>query len=360
MDFVEWCDLVLQKVIETTLASSDARSIGADQYQLARTIFGQTAIQPEFHGSKRHEAMHDALRETQSVFLIESTSTSLWKATKLGRDVVSENNMTLLWQEICQEKLDQEHQQLLSAVNKLSPHDGGDHVWLEDITHETLLAELGWAEGFDLLWPVSRELEELNLISCRPYLGRRLQCHATYRGLVWETRRGFTLESKFIDELVAEWETTSVDFKQYFYVKSVEQKAEFIKDVLSLANTQASGRRWLIIGFDNKTHEYFGPPEATIRQDDLERLVAEYTNPCVELRYEVVNYRKGPVGKLEILRDRKKVPYRVAKSLGDKLKGDKKQIFQGQIFVRHGSQVQEPTDLELQALQEEGDRARSF
>src|SRR5260221_3625985 len=359
MDFIEWCDLVLHKVIEATLASSDARSIGVDQYQIARTIFGQAAMQPEFHGSKRHEAMHDALRSLQSVFLIESPSKSLWKATKRGKDLVSENDMTLLWQEICQENLDQEHQQLLYAVNKLSSRDGGDHIWLEDITHEAILAELGWSEGFDLLWPVSRELEELNLISCRPYLGRKLQCHATYRGLVWETRRGFTLESRFIDDLVAEWETTSVDFKQYFYVKSVEQKAEFIKDVLSLANTQASGRRWLIIGFDNKTHDYFGPPEANIRQDDLERLVAEYTDPCVELRYEVVNYRKGPVGKLEILRDRKKVPYRVAKSLGDRLKGDKKQIFQGQIFVRHGSQVQEPTDLELQALQEEGDRARS-
>jgi len=48
MDFVTWCDFVLQKLIETTLASSDARSIGVDQYQLARAIFGQMAMQPEF------------------------------------------------------------------------------------------------------------------------------------------------------------------------------------------------------------------------------------------------------------------------------------------------------------------------
>lgn len=166
-----------------------------------------------------------------------------------------------------------------------------------------------------------------------------------------------TLESRFIDELVKEWETTSVEFKQYFCLKTVEQKAEFIKDVLSLANTQASGRRWFIIGFYNKTHDYFGPPSPDIRQDDLERLVAEYTDPCVEVRYEVVDYRKGYVGKLEILRDARKIPYKVAKSLGDKLKGDKKQIFRGQIFVRHGSQVEEPTHSELQALLEEGERA---
>lgn len=143
MDFVTWCDIVLQKLIETTLASSDTRSIGADQYQLAQTIFGQTAMQPEFHSSKCREGMHDALRELQSVFLIESSSTSLWKATKLGRDLANENDMTLLWKEICRMKLDQEHQQLLYAVNKLSPHEGSNHVWLEDITHEMLLAELG-------------------------------------------------------------------------------------------------------------------------------------------------------------------------------------------------------------------------
>jgi hypothetical protein len=87
-------------------------------------------------------------------------------------------------------------------------------------------------------------------------------------------------------------------------------------------------------------------------------LAAEYTDPCVELRYEVVDYRNGSVGKLEILRNPKKVPYKVAKSLGEKLKEDKKQIAQGQIFVRHGSQVEEPTDLELQALLEEGNHAR--
>src|SRR5215472_262107 len=115
MDFVTWSDLVLRKVIEATLASSDARSIGADQYQIAQTIFGEAAMQPEFLGSKRHEALHDALRSLEEVFFIESPSKSLWKATKLGKDLIKENDMTPLWQEICQERLDQEHQQLLSV-----------------------------------------------------------------------------------------------------------------------------------------------------------------------------------------------------------------------------------------------------
>jgi hypothetical protein len=73
----------------------------------------------------------------------------------------------------------------------------------------------------------------------------------------------------------------------------------------------------------------------------------------------VVEYRKGLVGKLEVIRDSKKLPYRVAKSLGDKLKGDKKQIFKGQIFVRHGSQVVVARGTERKELLEEGKQARS-
>lgn len=358
MDFVTWCDFVLQKLIETTLASSDARSIGVDEYQLARTTFGQTAMQPEFHSSKRREAMHDALRSLQDIYLIEeASSTSLWKATKLGKDLMNENDMTPLWQSICQEKLDREHQQLLSVVNRLSSQDGGDHIYLEEINQDALLEELGWPEGFDLLWPVSQELEELHLISRRAFLGRRLECYATYRGMVWETRRAFTLESKFIDDLVAEWETTSVDFKRQLSLDTMDQKAEFVKDVLSLVNTKASGRRWLIIGFHDTTRQYFGPPDAKVTQNRIEQILARYIEPSVEVKYETVECRIGRVGKLEVIRDTKKLPYRVKEQVN---REKKPPLIPGDLFVRHGSQVEKPTEAELLALQEEGNDARSI
>ena len=78
-----------------------------------------------------------------------------------------------------------------------------------------------------------------------------------------------------------------------------------------------------------------------------------YTTLIVDVRYEVVDYRDGPVGMLEVLRYPRKLPYSVARSIGDR-----KRIEQGDIFVRHGSQVEKPTSLELQALQDEGDQAR--
>jgi len=56
---------------------------------------------------------------------------------------------------------------------------------------------------------------------------------------------------------------------------------------------------------------------------------------------------------LEVIRDPQKLPYTVARSIGEK-----KRVEQGDIFVRHGSQVEKPTLYELQALQDEGDQAR--
>jgi hypothetical protein len=195
-------------------------------------------------------------------------------------------------------------------------------------------------------------------VKLRAYMGNTYVVHSTYHGLAWETRRGYTLDSRQIDDLVAEWETTSVDFKRELYTNTADQKAEFVKDVLGLANTKASGRRWMIIGFDDKMRAYFGPPDPKIKQDHLEQLLALYTKPVVRIRYEVVDYRRGKVGRLEVLRDPTDLPYRVARAVGSKGTGGKR-IEIDQIFVRHGSQTEQPSLDELQALHEEANNARS-
>jgi len=356
VDFVDWCGLVLSKLIEATDASPETRSIGIDRYSLSRILFGdEFTKRPEFQVSTYLSGILGALGELEKVNLIESrSSSSLSKATRLGRELIQDKDMTPLWQRICQERLGPEEEQLLKTVNRLSAHSQQDYAWLENITHKPILAELGRDNSVNSLVPLSEELEQTGLIECRRYFGPRIQFQATYSGLVWETRRGFTLMSKFIDELVAEWETTNVDFKRVLHVTTADEKAEFIKDVLSLVNTKTSGRRWMIIGFDDKTRTYYGPPDKSLTQNRFEQLLAVYTKPYVIVRYEVVDYRAGQVGMLEILRDPKNVLYRVAKSIGDK-----KRIEQDDIYVRHGSQAEKPTPLELQALYEEGDQARA-
>ena len=92
----------------------------------------------------------------------------------------------------------------------------------------------------------------------------------------------------------------------------------------------------------------------------MERLLARCTSPMVDTRYTVIDYRSGPVGQIEVLRDPKKLPYRVKEKEGGKGVDGKRLIEKDQIFVRHGSQTAEPTADELQAIIDEGDRARSL
>ncbi len=258
MDFTDWCGFILTKLIEASNTSPESRSIGVDQYYLARFIFGQEFTnRPEFQASTQQMGMFDALRELEKVNLIESPH-SLWKATRQGRELIQDQDMTPLWQTICQERLGPEEEQLLKVVNKLSSQPASDHAWLKAVSHTDIIAELEGIRDVDGLWPLSQELEQIGLIGCSRYLGPRIEFRATYNGLVWETRRGYTIMSKFIDELVSEWETTSVDFKRELHLDTADEKAEFIKDVLSLVNTKASGRRWMVIGFDNGTHAYYG------------------------------------------------------------------------------------------------------
>lgn len=357
MDFVEWCDVVLKQVEEMTRPSSVEDAMDwVDNDDLAEAIFGMEKVSGgDYWESSYRKSVLDAMQELINEGLLEEVSRGNFiraKTTPVGRDYLDDK--TPLWESICNIKLDAEEARVLRAVNKLSQQTAESHAWVESVHHEKLLPELGWADVMEELWPISKRIQERGLIGWDGLAGPHLNLEATYRSVVWEKRRGFTLESKLIDSLVAEWETTSVDFKRELYLDTADQKAEFVKDVIGLVNTQASGRRWMIIGFDDRTRAYHGPPDAKITQNRIEQILAQYAAPSVDVRYEVIDYREGQVGRLEVRRDAKKLPYSVANSIGDK-----KRITAGQVFVRHGSQTEGPTPAEQLAIQDEGDRARS-
>lgn len=356
MDFIEWCDHILDRLIEITAASLDARNLGVNaEYQLPAALFGEEVrSKPEFHGSKARLGMYDALEQLVDSGLVDEPNSRSYKPTSLGEQLAIDK--TPLWQVFCELSLKPDQERVLLAVNRLSPQTAEDHARVEWADRDDLLSELGWSDenSVDQLWAVSGELEEHHFVRALRRMGAAIDLRATYRGLVWEHRRGITLESRFIDELIAQWETTSVDFKRELRTGTPNEKAELIKDVISLANTQASGQRWLIIGFDDKTQAYHGPPDPKITQEHLEQLMSQYTSPMVNVRNQAVDYPAGLVGKLEVLRDPKKLPYRVAKSIGKK-----KQIEQGDVFVRHGSLTEKPTPEELRAIEEEGLKARA-
>lgn len=66
----------------------------------------------------------------------------------------------------------------------------------------------------------------------------------------------------------------------------------------------------------------------------------------------------GKLRTLEVTRRAWEVPYRVKKELRSGPDEPSRRLEVGDVFVRHGSQIEKPTEAELTALIEEGDRAR--
>lgn len=355
MDFVDWCAVLLNKLAEVRLTSADLRLSGVDQPTLARAIFGsELPSGNEYWESTYDLAVASALQEMLRIGLVEHPEGDdfTYRPTSNARAIAGD--FIPLWESICNITLQSDQKELLRTLNQKSERKSENHAWLEEIHVTDLMAELGLIDN-EFFVSVADELERDGLMNC-PGLHGNI---ATYRGLVWATRHGLTIESKRLDELVKQWETTSVEFKRELYIDTKDQKAEFVKDIIGLANTQVSGQRLLIIGFDDKTREYHAPPDLKGAQG-MEQLLARCTSPMVDTRYTVIDYRTGPVGQIEVLRDPKKLPYRVKEKEGGKGVDGMRLIEKDQIFVRHGSQTEEPTSDELQLIIDEGDRARSL
>jgi hypothetical protein len=233
MDFIDWCSLVLNRLIEA------GREPHLDEIRLAQILYGEDfRMSPGFWESTHRKAMFDAMNELGTLNLVEEDR-RFWTVTVDGRSFA--RDPLPLWQEICATELEPDEERILRVVNRLSPKvgSGPDHAWLEEMDREPLLAEYGISAGLDMhdvLYPVTEDLEGRGFVHRSAGAGSYLDLKSTYSGLVWEYRRGFTVETRFINTLVAEWETTSVDFKRELYLDTADQKAEFVKDVLGLAN----------------------------------------------------------------------------------------------------------------------------
>ncbi len=97
--------------------------------------------------------------------------------------------------------------------------------------------------------------------------------------------------------LLAEGETSTVDIKRELHVDGVREKGEFIRDVLGLATTKASGHeRYLLVGFDDETSEFLTSVDAAITRERLEQIVNAYTDPKPELDWVTVPVSDGVAG----------------------------------------------------------------
>ncbi len=172
----------------------------------------------------------------------------------------------------------------------------------------------------------------------------------SYRGVVWATRRESTELQTLVRGLLPDWETTNVDFKRELNLGRDKEKAEFVRDVLALANTKSPGKRYLVVGFGSKSRVFEASVDPTIDQDRLENILLAYAEPAPRVIYSVLPWEGGQLGLVEVVREPWSLPYKVKRNLAHVRAGD--------IYVRHGSHTETPSPNELVSLEEEGQQAR--
>lgn len=156
--------------------------------------------------------------------------------------------------------------------------------------------------------------------------------------------------SRLISELETRWEDPYVDFKRLLSLRTPDDKAELLKDILGLVNTQGRSRRFLLIGWDDKTRSVLPNVGLRLNQDRMQQLLNRYCDPPPHLSSFTHRWKGSVVGVVEVIREPVRLPYSVSRPIG------KRKV--GEVFVRHGTITEPPTPRELQTLADEGLNAR--
>ena len=155
-----------------------------------------------------------------------------------------------------------------------------------------------------------------------------------------------------IQELIARGEFTKFDLKAKLSCENKSEKAELVKDIIAIANPPGEVGH-LLFGVSDDGQPS-GQLNTTITEEQIQKIVKEYTTPYIETSYEIVPCINQSTGILTIRREPSKLPYRVAKSVG----GNKQAINKDDIFYRHGRHSEKATYEEIRTLIFEGERAR--
>jgi hypothetical protein len=361
MDYVDWVEKVIQTTAITWRGLDTSRrefhGVSLEAVARALNIYIEVPYITEFLQTKPGEALYDAILDLKSMgLLVDGAERFSYKLSQEGRKFPNVS-LSSGWGSILRIHLEEEQREFLSMVAQIGQEVYDDYVCVREVPGEELATALGWSTGEQnnsRVFYVAQSLEHIGLLGTHNTIGLT-RVIPNYRGIVAATREQPSEWLAVVEEAVNEWETTNVDFKRQLNLKSDNEKAEFIRDILGLATTKSSGRRFLIVGFDNKTHEFSQSVDSKIDQDQLENVLNHYTEPTPRVRYTTVPWGGGVVGIIEVIREPAKLPYQVKHPLGGQ-----KRVEAGDIFVRHGSHTEPPSPTELANSIAEGENARSL
>jgi hypothetical protein len=341
LNYVDWVDVVCRGF--AAARSSSDKMVGWRQLLALMDL-------PEEAG----DAVYQAIEDLDHVGMLDAAEPEWIRDTQNTRAIRGGASIRELWPDMTAVSLDPEQEAFLLAAIARSEQDEDRWALMTEVQARDIFADLEWAESGHSMYDIATSLDAIGLIDYSGMSGGYYGIRPTYRGVVRATQRVNTVWQSRIEAMVEEWETTSVEFKEQVPLGTEKRNAEFARDITALANTKASGHdRHLIIGFEDETRTFTTPVADSITQNRLEQVLNGYANPAPEVRYFTVDHPSGTgaIGVIEVHREPARLPHRLKRG-GGKLTPD-------QIFVRHGSQVEEPTSEELHELIREGERARS-
>jgi tetratricopeptide (TPR) repeat protein len=156
------------------------------------------------------------------------------------------------------------------------------------------------------------------------------------------------MDAIFVTELIKTGENIRVDFKRQLDLDTSDNKAELIKDIISLANSSPKGG-YLIIGVDDNRNiigcEVFN-------EEQIQQIVYTYINPQVEITWtkvEIDGPNPLPICVIEVHGSSR--PYKVARAIG--------KLNQDDVFVRRGSVVTKASPEEIIEMHNQDNKLRN-
>jgi hypothetical protein len=142
-----------------------------------------------------------------------------------------------------------------------------------------------------------------------------------------------------------EWKT--VDAKQELALTGLGEKAEFVKDVVAMANN--GEKSYIVVGLVDGTFADMGTLPRHYQKNDLNQMLADKIDPPATVDYQEFTINGNEYGLIEIIGYN--LPYIVARDLvPDRTDRKQTRIYKGMIFVRHEDGTEGISRTELEEL----------
>lgn len=339
MDYLDFADVVLERIAQTPLSRQPWITVD----QLAQ----------DMGLPNRDLGLYDVVEDLASIDVFDLDSTVIKPNNNTDR--VRHGGATLrgAWPQFFGHYLTPRQEAFLAKLTELSHRPGESSGVMAMIEASDVYEALGWKSMQDPdAYRLCDALAEAGYIKQWKAMGYSITLRPRYSGVVRATQKIASEWQEKLETLVAEGETTTVDMKRELAVNSERQKGEFVRDVIGLATTKASGtERYLVIGYDNDSLEFVQSVDAGISRERLEQILNAYAEPRPEIDWVTVPVSGGTAGIVVIQRDPAQIPYRFSRDVW--------KVKARAVYVRHGTHTEPPTATELADLEAEGTRARS-